>query len=972
MSDMLEEAPITITMRNINKLFDTKDGTSLVDLDRALLGIAFEDYYEYVGDAFWTRIRLCVTQNQRKTYPQSYRAAERVYNAFFTIDGGKHQKAQELRSHIFSAWQKRLENTCSGYSKAIQYFMSDNTLRSSQADSVKEFRAFLDMYQTADDINDKSDLLTVFTLLSITRGKWNLLSPEDILPKAYQERKPITKSSKENNPYTQAKKLYEKKNYSGAIGLLENLGKTHVEVTDNEKIEEYRRFNSKVFYLLSSAYRKQREKYNTKDPKYLELTNDIQYALEEAIHNNCVKAMLEAARDFFNGHPNAVFDENHDDCIKLCQKIINTDYEAKECGEAFWMLYCLEEDKKAAAEYLKKSAAYSYPKAVKEWNEREAVSLIHVIGKSSDDSDGVFYLNDRNLCSELIYKTAPKNWERKKYPFDQNGTDNDSEPALEINLSGQQKYFLISDNYNRNLKELLHLLQVIKESSTPITDKQIEFFIRGNEDEISPFIDTVLARIPNCIPVHILDDNKMSARVLAQHPLFYSIRNLRKDKPAHLNFVVIGNTPCCEWLIREASWMLTFRNPNITAKIIVLAPDAEKVIDKIHFQCPGIKTYNKSKNSFLEIKPLPCDFQSSDLISKVENITNGGNAYYVIDTASDTLNAALAIKVREVTIREKIRVSDDELVPEFPVVAFHCQDPDIANLTHRSIVINESFGYEWFNNYALIPFGSAAQQYHWNALTDNILDKLSLNVHLQYYLNKDFDIPSNPDTYESLYSDALKSFWRRTYNRDSCMAVAMSLPYRLYQGLIKEKPILPVGPDPLNHERLNILDDDTFYSEEARNAYSFWVKESNWATAQYMHEIEQRHQTPYKVWSEIVVEENPESEIYQLAEWEHKRWNNFMISRGWTSAEINQMKLYFEEGNKRQQLYIGRMHPCIIPFDKISTLDNAWNSLIHNEQSFKQSDISTIRMTEHILELKWTKAAEEYFKSKKSEVLKQE
>ena len=115
---------------------------------------------------------------------------------------------------------------------------------------------------------------------------------------------------------------------------------------------------------------------------------------------------------------------------------------------------------------------------------------------------------------------------------------------------------------------------------------------------------------------------------------------------------------------------------------------------------------------------------------------------------------------------------------------------------------------------------------------------------------------------------------------------------------------------------------------------------------------------------ETVKEYDPESELYHLASWEHTRWNRFMISRGWTQARIQEMKLYFETGNKRQQLFIGKMHPCITDFDRLPSVDSAWQTLTGKEKDFRLNDISSIQMTEHILGLEWTLAARKYFQQK--------
>ena len=61
------------------------------------------------------------------------------------------------------------------------------------------------------------------------------------------------------------------------------------------------------------------------------------------------------------------------------------------------------------------------------------------------------------------------------------------------------RVFLISDNFERNLRELLHFLQVIKDNQKQVENGQFEFFIRGEEEKIAPFVDTALARLENLI-----------------------------------------------------------------------------------------------------------------------------------------------------------------------------------------------------------------------------------------------------------------------------------------------------------------------------------------------------------------------------------------------------------------------------------------------------------------------------------------
>ncbi len=979
---MREKAPVTITLGNINKLFGKK-GTA-DKRDQALLGEAYDDYYGDLADSCKVKVRNYVKQDQSDAYNQSYQCAERLYHIYFSEDGAKRSQLPRIRAHILETWRNRLDSPCPGYQETARLFLTDHTLRFSQAGSVREYRAFLDLFQKAENPDDQAEFLTVATLLSVTRGKWADIPPALILPEHYTERQPLT-AAEANEPLRQAEQTYRKGNYQEAADLLEQLGGIPDESAGPDRQEEIRRFNCDVYYLLSQAYRKLREQYEETAPEYREFTESIRYALEEAADNGSVPAMLETARDYFSRQPAPAYDPDPDLCVQMCEKLIRTDGEAKACGEAYWMLYFLEKDDEKALSYLKKSADYGYEKAVREWNEREAVSLVQVIRQSADDSAGIYYVNtdsEHNEQARLLRKTAPKGWTEMPWPLPGDGLDGrypddrdrawpPSEKRIPVGAQGGKKYFLLSDDREKNLREFLYLLQSVKENTPDEPVIPAAFYIRGQEEKISPFIDTALARMGSrIIPVQILDDDKIAARVLARHPLFYPIRSLRQNQQARLNFAVIGHTPCCEWLIREAFWMLTFRNPNITAEIRILGPEAEKLEKKLRFLCPGIDSGGLPGEALPKIFSFPCSYESSDLSREIENAANSGYAYYAVDTGSDTENTALAVKIRESTIREALRPDRDHpFTPDFPVITFRCQDPDIANLSRRTVVINEDSGTNWFNQYGIIPFGSIDQLYHWDALTNDIFDRLSLNIHLQYYLDQDFDIHSNPEGYEQQYLSALRDFCGRTYNRDSSMAVAMSLPYRMYQGEADGKPILPSGTDPLHHRRLDILDPETFYSEEALNTYIWFLQKAGWAQAAYTKIVELKRGNDYNKWRqndplEAVEEEDPDSEFYQLAQWEHRRWNRFMISRGWVGAQTDQMKRYHAEGNKRQQLYVARMHPCITDFSKISALDRTWSRLSGKKSTFKQNDLTTIQMTEHILGMKWTRAAEEYFRAK--------
>ena len=219
----------------------------------------------------------------------------------------------------------------------------------------------------------------------------------------------------------------------------------------------------------------------------------------------------------------------------------------------------------------------------------------------------------------------------------------------------------------------------------------------------------------------------------------------------------------------------------------------------------------------------------------------------------------------------------------------------------------------------------------------------------------DFDIKKEEERYKA----ALKDYYNRTYNRDSSMSACMSIPYRLFQGIgisvessdtskaftqnIKKYRLLPVLPP----EPINILESDTFYSEESIEYYlEIWNKHTEWRKTCKKPDHEK---------GEIYDEE---SLLYKLGKWEHERWNRWMISRKWKGINNREaVSSYYKEGNSKQQLYIGRIHPLIGSFMDVSFFGPYWKKLSGENKDFCNNDISAIQRTGDILKMKWTRAA---------------
>lgn len=985
MREMAEAAPIRITLRNVEKLL--KEAKRLEEKDTLLLGFAVRDLYPNLkeGSPSRNKIRLCVSNNQTETYEQAYHAYRLMTDRYFGAE--REEQAKELRTQIENCWRRELQKGKTSWNVEAAFFLGDEELQRALSPSKQVFHEFLEKFQYASSLNDRMEFMTVVTLLAITRGNWDRLPVSWVLPKNDGSLEPEPERGDGWRWLDQAERLFVEGHVQEAFSFLE--GRKSIFRDDQDvfrlPLAEQNVFQGKVAYLYARIYRNMRKEEAAFENRYKELTVKIKRCWQRALNYGCREAMMEAAREYFREQPDGVFSPDEEVCRELCQKLIVKGSEDDFCGEVWWMLYQLEEDSQTKEEYLERAADYSYPEAVRMYREKHAVSLVSGLVRSEEESSGIYVVNEENAYASMIEKTAPKTWKKME---EKEGSFQKRNPAELL------RYFLISDDADKNLRELLQLLQVMKgeaagsvhtrgakPDSAVLADRGeeecvgadsrnrdgmkngVEFYIRGNEEKMAPLIDTALARMKDwLIPVHILDDEKLAARVLAEHPLFYPIRNLREKESAQLNFVVVGDTECCQWLIREAFWMLTFRNPHVSTRIQVLAPDAKAVVEAVKFHCPGMKygpgmeygrSTAESMQKFQGIDPISCAYETGTFLAKVQEIAGTGACYFAIDTGCDRDNGALAIQIRQAVIRKQMEKGNQGADWEPPVVAFRCQDPDLANLSCGTVVLNEDFGNQWFNHYQVIPFGRRDRQYQWDALTGHILDQLSLNAHLQYYLPDSPDEEGwTPDRYRQHYQEALKEYYGRSYNRDASMAVAMSLPYRLYQGFVEGKRMLPSSGK--EGRRLNILDPDAFYSEEARMHCVALLQKANWKAASHTRMVEIIVQDSCNRKKEVE-EEDLDSELYQCGEWEHNRWNRYMISRQWIPASFDQVRYYYEKGNKRQQLYIGKMHPCITAFRNLKKLEQDWMELSGTEKHFQQTDFSAIQQTEKLLSLHWTR-----------------
>lgn len=605
-----------------------------------------------------------------------------------------------------------------------------------------------------------------------------------------------------------------------------------------------------------------------------------------------------------------------------CLSILNAFPQAspKFRGEAAYYLYLHTNEGhftppqgETPRHYLELSHNCGHKDAAEKWQELQKFALRYDPAPAESISNGACYVNSDNERTRLLLKTLPKGWDA--IPFGE---------ASDIIPAGKQKYLFLRDDYRQNLKDTLAVLQRIKDQRRTAANCRAEIYLRGKAEVYTPLIDTALSHMDDIlVPVYILDDEKDAAQhLLSHHPLFYPVRKLSgntveklkfyipESEKIHLNFLIVGETDCTAWLAREAFWMLTFpEDSRIQPRIILCGPNAQQRKELLQNNFPGM--FNQRETIFHCIQAA---YGSPEFFTSIAELTTGRTEYnyFALDIGSDEDNLTLAIRLRERLIRSQVQTPaflKSQQAPDLPVIAFRCQDPDIALLSRSMVVEMEAYGNQWFNNHALIPFGSLESRYHWNRLDGGLRETLSRRIHQQYCGVLELGSEEK--------QEALVSYYRHQYNQDSSRAVAAGIAYRLFQWHTHVS-LLPTS--------WSILREDGILNADQLDAMA--------------EKLEKFLQNAPK---------KAKSAKDALTVWEKQRWNRFMLSRGWMAATPEEAVGYIRAGSPRQQLYIARLHPCIRPFGELKSLEETLEKDAGMLKNFRASDENSIADTHRMI-----------------------
>ena len=446
---------------------------------------------------------------------------------------------------------------------------------------------------------------------------------------------------------------------------------------------------------------------------------------------------------------------------------------------------------------------------------------------------------------------------------------------------------LMSEDQEENLYQAAQVLQVLQGYVLKLGSRKwdavqsVMIYVRAEHEYGSWMLDSAFAALQSvAFPLRLCDEAYDSAdRLFHTAPLFLPC--LEHQEAETVRLVVLGNTPEAMAVVQRAISLPLF--PQNRVQIDVFCEKAGEMQQRFEQMCPGVvgasSAIGRSIPSFREcalgngevprlLRELKQKRMAQKEMPNSETAEALGQGNYFVVAAGDDRE--------NIRLAVGLRTELLKLDPSFrnlPFIAVRVRNPMAAWLTGNISADDKNRVYSWHNQYNLFCFGSE-EQYTYRNLKQDLLEKRAQEVHLQY---------AGADLHRQ---KALASFYRRQYNRDSSRMVALYAHYRMFAaGLKLENWKLYAIPD----EEVTLAD-----------RYAQWLRQKD--------------------------------NLEAAARLEHERWNCFMLATGWEQAMVSQVETYVQRGNPSHQLYLGKLHPFLCPWEELASgeLQTAVAEAVHS------------------------------------------
>lgn len=535
-------------------------------------------------------------------------------------------------------------------------------------------------------------------------------------------------------------------------------------------------------------------------------------------------------------------------------------------------------------------------------------------GSSADPSElsspaGLCFTNAVGEMTETFLESLPAGWIQKPFGDFEQMIGEISEEGSLFNNEKPVIVFLGKETVPENIQDLQNAITLLEHLPSGGDTKEkligrVHFFLRteGNDDLEIKMTDSFNSvnelrqaltgttgtdkrernlqllsaagqknrhyRIRICNPLR-----DASAFLLSHAPLFLPALQDKRQIPSVL---FLGGGDIVPRMICDILSVFPVTGDGKPLNICVLAENADTIRERVEEQIPELTVPKPPFPSHLRFITLSGHLQrqlftGNELTNLPEDVDEKELKsilfeanYYIVSGNDERENVQTATWLRGALLASSSDFS------RLPFIAAYVRSSLLSQQAAHFSVINEGLGFSWYNNYNIFCFGSNRDLYTYDHLENGCMEKRALNLHLSYY-------PNTSDSQDQGEAD----YWRRFYNRDSSHMSALSIIYKAY-----------------------------LYGITLPDVYDYG-----------QCELEAGLADPMEKWLA-----DPEH-LENAARAEHERWVCFACSRGWRPASAAQLRSYLNLGNPRQQLYLARLHPCIVSWMKLPEVQHLYNEL---------------------------------------------
>lgn len=512
-------------------------------------------------------------------------------------------------------------------------------------------------------------------------------------------------------------------------------------------------------------------------------------------------------------------------------------------------------------------------------------------------------------------------------------------------------FLALGDNKSDNLTSVITIINetwkryVMYRILEPITDYKIDFseidIIVDSMPTTPWYLDSIINRFEDdfYIKINSYSEYDLAIReLLMEYPLFLSDLNNKNNEARH-DILVLGDNKIIPDIIKNILMVNGFmRSDKITkqhltaaaaykyedfeqnicsdSSLYIVDKNASVIRDKILCDCPDIfkdRDYVHCKPQFYDLDIFGYKFHQlfgvlskdelyvnrlesiTDLEQKIQlelyDIVRNAN-YIIIATDNEEESIALSMKIREYRYRWNIQ---DE-----PVISVYTPESNIDENINEFTIGKETYGSAWHRNYHINMFGKRRKIYSKEYLYENYFNVISHELHMD-------------DDYKKREQKE-KDYYKVVYNRKSCDARTIAVPYVMYSVLgeymVKDFTLSANHKMGINKWSMDIFCDFI----------------DNYLTKYHSIVGDEKSRGIHPGWREII------------ACLEHHRWNYWMMAvQGYSSSPFGDETMQYVKDTIRSwaertteitkdneknavrdnKLYIAKMHFAIRTFDSL-------------------------------------------------------